>query len=517
MPTPGRADLPTASWDEPGQDSRFGLPSPLIPALVVATTMDIEALEQAVAISPDNVPLALLLADAYLGTLAVDEAVGRYEHVLRLEPGNPAAKFGLAQALELSGKSSEAILRLEQLCADSPDFGPAWIQRAKAALSEGEAGDARRFYDRGVKISQALVDKNLLRRIEEAGGKGSSRTEITAQGGAGGWGAAAFLSEEDETEDDFDRGDGDGRGSERDGNPFGDEDIGLEFLERPKIDFSKVGGMEQVKKNIEMKILHPLQNRELFELYGKKAGGGVLLYGPPGCGKTLISRATAGQIDANFISVGLHQILDMWIGGSEQKLHQIFEFARQHAPAVLFFDEVDALAADRKDMRTSAGRTVINQFLAELDGNIDENEGVLVLGATNAPWHLDSAFLRPGRFDRLIFVPPPDLAARAEIIRIMAEGKPVTDLDAAGLAKKLKDFSGADISAVFDQAIEATLEKAMASGKPIPVSGKLLSKIGSTVRPSTRRWFESAKNYALYANQSGFYDEVLEHLGLKKP
>lgn len=477
--------------------------------------MDIETLEQAVAISPDNIPLALLLADAYLGTLAIDEAVAKYELVLKLDPANPAAKFGLAQALELSGKSSEAILRLEQLCADSPDYAPAWIQRAKAALSEGDPEDARRFYDRGIKINAALADKNLLRRIEDAGGRTASGglPQISVQGGGGGWGAAAYLSEDDEMED-FDSDDD---GPRRGDNPFGDEDIGLEFLERPKVNFSKVGGMEQVKKNIEMKILHPLQNRELFELYGKKAGGGVLLYGPPGCGKTLISRATAGEIDANFMSVGLHQILDMWIGGSEQKLHQIFEFARQHAPAVLFFDEVDALAADRKDMRTSAGRTVINQFLAELDGNIDENDGVLVLGATNAPWHLDSAFLRPGRFDRLIFVPPPDLAARVEIIRIMAEGKPIADLDPAGLAKKLRDFSGADISAVFDQAIEATLEEAMAAGRPIPVSGKLLAKTGGTVKPSTRRWFESAKNYALYANQSGFYDEVLEHLGLKKP
>ena len=359
--------------------------------------MDIEALEQAVAVSPDNIPLALLLAAAYMENFAIDEAVAKFEHVIGLDPKNPAAKVGFAQALELSGKSSEAILRIEQVCADTPDYAPAWIQRAKFSLNEGLADEARAHYDRALESDPKVGDEELLRRIVEAGGKGQPK--ITPQAGDG-WGATAYLSEEED-------------GECADGSPampFAD-DIGLEFLEKPKVDFSKVGGMEQVKKNIEMKILHPLQNQELFELYGKKAGGGVLLYGPPGCGKTLISRATAGEIDANFLSVGLHQILDMWIGGSEQKLHQIFEFARQNAPAVLFFDEVDALAADRKDMRTSAGRTVINQFLAELDGNIDENDGVLVLGATNAPWHLDSAFLRPGRFDRLIFVPPPDHVA----------------------------------------------------------------------------------------------------------
>ncbi|MGI9239819.1 MAG: AAA family ATPase, partial [Verrucomicrobiales bacterium] len=317
--------------------------------MIEATRMDIEALEQAVAISPDNIPLALLLADAYLGALALEEAVGKYEDVVRLDPQNPAAKLGLAQALELSGKTSEAILRLEQLCSQSPDFAPAWIQRAKAALSEGDAADAREFYERGIKIAPPLADKDLLRRIEEAGGQGSPPGQITVGSGGDGWGAAAYLSEGDDGEFGGDPSPGQHHG--RSDNPFAGDDAGLEFLERPEVNFSKVGGMEQVKKNIEMKILHPLQNQELFELYGKKAGGGVLLYGPPGCGKTLISRATAGEIDANFMSIGLHQILDMWIGGSEQKLHQIFEFARQNAPAVLFFDEVDALAADRKDMR----------------------------------------------------------------------------------------------------------------------------------------------------------------------
>lgn len=466
-------------------------------------SMDIKALEEAVAVTPDNVPLVLLLANSYLEVFSYEEALARFQHVLTLDPKNAAAKTGMAQALDLAGKTSEAIVRLEQVCAESPDYAPAWLLRAKFALAEESPREARRYYDRATAIDRSIADPHLIRRIEQAGGtpeKGPSQGKAMPQA-IGDFQAGAFLSD-DEEQGDVDEGD------------F--EDIGLEFQEKPDIDFSKVGGMTQVKKSIQMKILHPLENRELFEMYGKKAGGGVLLYGPPGCGKTLISRATAGEIDANFLSVGLHEILDMWIGGSEQKLHQIFEFARQQAPAVLFFDEVDALASDRKDMRTGGARTLINQFLAELDGNIASNDNVLILGATNAPWHLDSAFLRPGRFDNLIFVPPPDEPARAEIIRIMAHGKPVSGLDADALAKKLKDFSGADIRAVFDRAIEATLEEAMEQGKPIPVTGKQLAKVAAGIKPSTKRWFESAKNYALYANQSGFYDEVLAYLGLKK-
>ena len=479
--------------------------------------MDLKNLEEAVAVSPDNVPLVLLLAAAYLDSFALADAREKYGHALTLEPDNPVARTGIATLLDLSGKTSEAILRIEQVCKDSPDHAPAWILRSRLALAEDNAQDAMAFYTKAVDADPTSTDDNLFRSISEAGGtkRDSPDPRPSNVVGFGDGQAGAYRQDDDfgdeDDEDDFGFHVG-GGGSE---TPF--DDVGLEFVEKTDTDFDKVGGMSEVKENIRMKILYPMQNQDLFAAYGKKAGGGVLLYGPPGCGKTLISRATAGEIKANFLSVGLHQILDMWIGGSEQKLHQIFEFARQHSPAVLFFDEVDALAADRKDLRTSAGRTVINQFLAELDGHDDNNDGVLVLGATNAPWHLDSAFLRPGRFDRLIFVPPPDLEARAEIVKIMAEGKPVAGLDPAALAKKTKDFSGADISAVFDQAVEEALGEAMKSGKLVPVTGKALGKKAGSVKPSTRRWFESAKNYALYANQSGFYDDVLEHLGIKKP
>lgn len=473
----------------------------------------IDSLKQALAHSPDNVPLILLLGRTYLDGFHLAEARHLFDQALALDPANAEARLAIAQILDLNGKTSEAILRLEHLCAESPQFGSAWILRAKMALNEGDPGAARSHYDRATALDPALADDALIRRIEQAGGRRqpADRTEgpATPQA-AGDWQAGAYLDPEAEAGDeDFGPGD-----------PFDDfgdpDDLELEFAQRPDVTFGQVGGMEAVKEDIRMKILYPMKNADLFAAYGKKAGGGVLLYGPPGCGKTLIARATAGEIEAKFISVGLHQILDMWIGKSEERLHRIFEFARKHAPAVLFFDEVDALAADRKDMRSSAGRTLINQFLAELDGNLAENEGVLVLGATNAPWHLDSAFLRPGRFDRLVFVPPPDLPARAQIIEIMARGKPVASLDAPALARAIGDFSGADIKAMFDQAVETALGEAMKSGQIIPLSQKTLLQAARQVKPSTRRWFESAKNYALYANQSGFYDEVLAYLGIRK-
>ena len=463
---------------------------------------DIASLKQALAVSPDNLPLLLLLGKAYLEEFQFEDARESFEKVLALEPGNPEARTQVAQILEVEGRSSEAILRLEQVNEEHPSFAPAWMLRAKLALTENEGESAREFYDRAVGIDPEVADTELLKRIREAGGNtpSSKKGNLTPMAASDSQAGAFFDADLD---DDFD-------------DSYDDEDIEIEFEQKADVDFDRVGGMESVKEDIRMKILYPMENKELFEAYGKKAGGGVLLYGPPGCGKTLISRATAGEINAKFFNIGLHQILDMWIGKSEEKLHEIFEVARRQAPSVLFFDEVDALAADRKDLRASAGRTLINQFLSELDSEAAENDGVLVLGATNAPWHLDSAFLRPGRFDRLIFVPPPDLEAREEIVKIMADGKPVAGLDSTGLAKRAKDFSGADIKAVFDQAIEASLSEAMKSGKIVPVTQKQLVKATKAVKPSTRKWFESARNYALYANQSGLYDDILEYLGLNK-
>jgi SpoVK/Ycf46/Vps4 family AAA+-type ATPase len=140
---------------------------------------------------------------------------------------------------------------------------------------------------------------------------------------------------------------------------------------------------------------------------------------------------------------------------------------------------------------------------------------VLILAATNAPWHLDSAFMRPGRFDRVIFVPPPDQGARANILHILLKNKPIKDVDFGYLAKKLKEFSGADLQATVEIAVETKLREAMQQGVPGPLTTKDLQSAANTIKPSTKDWFASARNYALYANQSGLYDDILNYLKLK--
>ncbi|HEV3064466.1 MAG TPA: AAA family ATPase [Chthoniobacterales bacterium] len=449
-------------------------------------TPRLDSLREALVLSPQNVPLLLLFGQTCLDELNFDEARAAFDRVLQYDPANAEAKLGIAGALYLSGNISEAVVRTEALVKAKPSFAEAWILLARLALAEGDQTLAAEYYQNALGLNPNMRNPVLDRDI---------RIESPTTP------ADVPVAESDARESSVEL---DGDASE-----FAD-------LERPEVSFASVGGMEEIKEEIRMKIIYPLKNRALFKAYGKKLGGGVLLYGPPGCGKTLISKATAGEIQANFISVGIHQILDFYIGNSEKNLHQLFQLARDNPPAILFFDEVDALAADRKDFRESAIRTVINQFLAEMDGNIGSNEGILILGATNAPWHLDPAFRRPGRFDRVIFVPPPDEPAREAIVTILGRDKPLERLDAKALAKRTKEFSGADLKSIFDIATERVLSRAMKEGRVVPLTTEDLLQACKGMKASTRAWFESAKNYALYANQGGFYDDVLTFLGIRK-
>jgi transitional endoplasmic reticulum ATPase len=295
-----------------------------------------------------------------------------------------------------------------------------------------------------------------------------------------------------------------------------DEDLAL-APERDRVDFSDVGGLDALKDTIRMKIVLPFQKPEVFARYGKRRGGGMLLYGPPGCGKTLLARATAGEVGATFMNVAIDQVLDMWFGESEAKLSALFDEARRRAPAVLFFDEVEAIGASRQQLRQGPGRTLVNQLLAEMDGVDSANDRVLVMAATNAPWHVDSALLRPGRFDRVVFVPPPDGPARAEILRLHLRDRPVaSDLKLDKLVADSDGLSGADLSDLVERAVEAPLKEALLSGTSRDVTADDLAAALQASRASTSDWFATARNYATFANAGGLYDELVRFMEDRK-
>ena len=193
--------------------------------------------------------------------------------------------------------------------------------------------------------------------------------------------------------------------------------------------------MTEVKQRLEAAFLAPMRNPELRRLYGKSLRGGLLLYGPPGCGKTFIARAVAGELGARFIAVSFADIIDMFVGQSERNIHELFEIARRNAPCVLFLDEVDAIGQKRSQLRHTPMRSAVNQLLLELDDVSGNNEGVFLLAATNHPWDVDSALRRPGRFDRTLLVLPPDAAAREGVFRYHLKDRPVAGIDLAKLAK----------------------------------------------------------------------------------
>ena len=282
--------------------------------------------------------------------------------------------------------------------------------------------------------------------------------------------------------------------------------------EFPTLRLEDVGGMEEVKRRLNVAFIGPLRNPEVLRAYGKAVRGGLLLYGPPGCGKTFIARATAGEIGARFMPIGLNDVLSMWLGESERHLHELFEAARRNAPCVLFFDELDAIGQRRSQMRHSAGRNVVNQLLAEMDGVGNVNEGVFVLGATNHPWDVDSALLRPGRFDRLALVLPPDEPARVAILRHHLKGRPVTDVDLDRLAARTDGFSGADLAHLCDTAVEYALEESLSGGAVRQVTDRDLERALKELRPSTRAWFETARNFVLFANDGGLYDDLQTYM-----
>lgn len=442
----------------------------------------LRALRDAVRQSPENVPLRQHFADTLMSKGLYEEAEKEYRSALAISPDDIQLKLGLAGAFFQQGKRSAALVVLEDLLNTDEVPPRAFLLYARLLMKSGEKEQAIDAYRKALQMDPSLSDPTLAEQL----------------------GYIPEQEEDDDLEDDL--------------IPVPTEfpgDLHEPALERPAISFTDVGGMEALKDEIRMKIIHPLTHPEIYEAYGKSIGGGILMYGPPGCGKTHLARATAGEVRAAFISVGIHDVLDMWIGTSERNLHEVFEEAREHKPCVLFFDEVDALGASRTDMRRSGGRQLINQFLAELDGADASNDGVLILAATNAPWHLDPAFRRPGRFDRVLFVPPPDLEARAQIFRIMLKGKPMRDIDYEFLAKKTDGFSGADIKAVVDLAVEAKLKEAMAKGAPEPLTTHDLQSSAKLLRPTTREWFATARNYALYANEGGMYDDIVKYLKIK--
>ena len=420
----------------------------------------LDSLRRAVDAMPDDVPLRVHLATLLLRAGQRDEAIRHVGAVLQRDPGNTAA----LDLLREGPAPAEA--------AGATDFSA-----ERSVVRPGPASPAEA-------------------RGEAAGGRSPHYDWSQAEDELRDVLPAMFV----------------GEGDAADAAAAGLDAADAYDAEHAGLTLADVAGMTEVKQRLEAAFLAPMRNPDLRRLYGKSLRGGLLLYGPPGCGKTFIARAVAGELGARFIAVSFADIIDMFVGQSERNIHELFEIARRNAPCVLFLDEVDAIGQKRSQLRHTPMRSAVNQLLLELDDISGNNEGVFLLAATNHPWDVDSALRRPGRFDRTLLVLPPDAAAREGVFRYHLRERPVAGIDLAKLAKQTDGYSGADIAHICETAAEQALMDSVRRGEPRMIGpGDLEAAIGE-VKPSLGAWFDTARNVALFANEGGTYDDLAAYL-----
>jgi len=394
------------------------------------------------------------------------------------DPENPALRLHLASLYLEDRNGAEALEEAARVLSYEPDNADAVEVAAQAAVLAGQPERARGYQ----RLLGAL--RPTVEQVSEAAPAAPAPSLQTAAAAPAGDMTDVLLDETDE----------------------------IWELEEPGLKLSDVAGMVNVKQRLQTGFLAPLKNPELMKLYGKSLRGGLLLYGPPGCGKTFIARALAGELRAKFVAVGLSDVLDMWIGSSEKNLHEVFEQARRKAPCVLFLDEIDALGRKRTLVRHSAMSGVVNQLLAEMDSLAGNNDGVYVLAATNHPWDVDTALRRPGRLDRMLLVLPPDLEARIGVLQFHLRDRLVEKLDLQAIAKQTEGFSGADLAHLCESAAELALAESVRMNTVRPISMKDFTAALKSIRPSARAWFDTARNFALFANEGGLYDDLVDYL-----
>ena len=403
---------------------------------------------------------------------------GRVEglrRALELSPDNHALRLVLAETLRDEGELEAAAAEYDVLLEAGELPADSLVAAARLALELGRLDRSAAYLD-------------AARAAGPGEGVAELQAEIDARLGLGGSLRLVRQGGDDEAE------------------------LFAVELEEGRTTFADVGGLDDVKKTIHRTIVLPYQRPDLYQRYGRRAGGGILLFGPPGCGKTLLARATAGECGLPFSNVRIEEIVDPYFGISERNLHDAFVQARRFAPCVLFLDELDALAFARRKHTGSVGRQLVDQVLQELDAIGADNEGILVLAATNAPWDVDEALKRPGRFDRVLFVPPPDADARRRILELHLRERPHERIDLRGVARRTPLFSGADLRALVERAVDAVIEEALDSDGEPPLAQRHLDAALRGFRPSTLEWLETARNYVEFANQGGRYDEVARFL-----
>ena len=451
----------------------------------------IDSLTAVVSDRPGDVPLRLHLAELLIADGRGADAVPHLGVVLSSEPTNERAAALMRSALGVPAAGHEAV---------APSSAPAPTAPAPAESELSAPSPTAPSPQESAPASGSGADEATPASSNKTaqGGESQNFDWRSAEEQVGGP-APAFINGAEPVYNEA---------------PPAAEDVW--DVETATSTLADVGGMQDVKDRLNMAFLAPLRNPELRRLYGKSLKGGLMLYGPPGCGKTYIARALAGEIGASFINVTLTDILDQFIGNSEANLHSLFVTARRHAPVVLFLDEIDAIGQKRSQSTSAAWRGVTNQLLMEMDGIGADNEGVFILAATNTPWDVDPALRRPGRFDRSVAVLPPDAPARHSILYHYLKDKPMEGIDLGVLVRQTSGFTGADLAHLVDSAAEFAMMDSLRTGTVRMMTMQDFANAFKQVRPSAGPWFSSARNIVEYGNRDGQYDDLAAYMKANK-
>ena len=406
--------------------------------------------KKAIDLDPKNPIIYNNLGDAYYRLQDYSSAVKYYDKAISLNPNYLKAYYNRALSYASLEDYDKAVVDFSKVIELKPDFAEAYHLRGLAEEYNGSLEEAMKDYEKALELNPGLSEaRTHLNSIKEK------------------------VNKKDEK----------GKGAD------------IKVLKDIKMRFKDVAGMKKVKEEIKEAIIYPMLKPDLARKYGKLGGGGILMYGPPGCGKTYIVKAAAGESNSAFINAKLSDLLDMYVGNTEKNIHKVFETARKNAPCIIFFDEVDAIGGRRDQQQGQQFmRLAVNQLLYEMDGVEANNENVLVLAATNAPWDVDPALRRSGRFTKTIYIPEPDFKSRKAILKIHAKKIPLSKHIAWNrIALATIGYSAADLKAVVDEAAAIPWREAFKTGKERKVNTgdfiKAIKKKESSLPP----WYEQAK------------------------
>ncbi len=419
------------------------------------------------------------------------EAAERYKLLIAMRPDKPQYMLRKASALLHHGEEIESVLTdLNAYLARHPRSQKAITLKLDALLQLDQLEQVRSFADEAiakhpnnatlyVRRAYALAGMGIMKQARADMAKAQ---ELDPK-------AATSLPPMRHAMYDFPPAGGEEddvySAHSRGGDGFLEETVQI-----PQQSFSDIGGLKPIIEQLRRHIEYPLKFPELAKQYGIEAGGGIILYGPPGCGKTMLARAVAGETGCKLINVNMSRILDKWVGNTEKAIAMVFSTARKNAPSILFFDEVDAIGRSRDRARNTWEVSFVSQLLAEMDGIQGRSEKVLMLGATNQPWNVDLAMRRSGRLGKLLYVAPPDEDARRDIFGIYIARKPLVadGIDLAELARRTPHHSADAIRAIVDEAAAIPWLQAVGGGEARPVCQADLLAALEKVPPDLQEW-----------------------------